>query len=178
MPIEVDCIIPVFNEDSIESLIREIRSTPLEGYALFITIVDDGSLRPVSEQIPQDAGLRIIRHPRNFGNGAAIKSGLFSTQREFVVLLDGDAQHDPAYLKGLLDGLERFDLVIASRRDWVNCGFSRAWANRFYCATAGWLMGREFSDITSGFRAFRRSLFYRVFPVFPDKFSSPITLMV
>lgn len=178
MPIEVDCIIPVYNEDRIESLIQEIRSTPLKKYTLFITLVDDRSDRPITDRLQQDPQLRIIRHPINAGNGAAIKSGLFATRRELVVLMDGDGQHDPSYLEGLLDELETCDLVIANREQWANCGFFRAGANRFYCALAGWLLGRPIKDITSGFRGFKRSLFYRVFPLFPDKFSSPITLVL
>lgn len=176
MPIEVDCIIPVVDEGGLAALIQEIRSTPLKDHSLFITVVDDGSLRPIADGLVQDDRLRILRHPVNLGNGAAIKTGLFSTGREIVVLMDGDGQHNPAYLQGLLDGLGTSDLVIASRANWVNCGFFRASANRLYCAAAGWLLGRQIDDITSGFRAFRRSVFCRVFPIFPNKFSSPITL--
>lgn len=176
MTIEVDCIIPVYNEEHIASLIDEIYSASVGKYQIYLTVVDDGSSTPVTEIIQPNDRLQIIRHPYNIGNGAAIKTGLFATQRELIVLMDGDGQHNPIYLDDLLDALERYDLVIASRDGWTNCGTQRAWGNTLYCHLASWLLGREVCDITSGFRAFKRSLFYKVFPLFPDGFSSPITL--
>lgn len=176
MTIGVDVIMPVYNEERLLDLIDEIQSTPLTKYKLYLTIVDDGSSQPIADKVKQCDHLQIVRHSVNMGNGAAIKTGLFATQRELVVLMDGDGQHNPMYLEGLVDQLEKYDLVIANREKWANCGFFRAWANRFYCVLAGWLVDREIKDITSGFRAFKRSSFYRVFGVFPNKFSCPITL--
>lgn len=178
MNIEVDCIIPVYNEEDITSLINEIESASTGKYQLYLTIVDDGSDIPVASKIQSSSMIQVIRHHDNLGNGAAIKTGLFATRRELVVLMDGDGQHDPSYLERLIDSLERYDLVIASREHWINCSVYRALANSFYCHLASWLLGRKIMDITSGFRAFKRSLFHKVFPAFPNKFSSPITMVL
>lgn len=178
MKIEVDCIIPVYNEEEITSLISEIESASTGKYQLYLTIVDDGSIIPVKSKIKSSTMIQIITHRDNLGNGAAIKTGLSATQRELVVLMDGDGQHNPSYLEGLIDSLERYDLVVASREHWVNCSIYRALANRLYCRLASWLLGQKIHDITSGFRVFRRSLFRKVFPLFPNKFSSPTTLVL
>ena len=96
--IDVDCIIPVFNEEMICSVVEEIISIRLTGYELFLTIVDDGSDVPIV--LPFDVGnrIQIIRHDKNMGNSSAIKTGLFSTNRELVVLMDGDGQHADRFI--------------------------------------------------------------------------------
>lgn len=174
--IGVDCIIPVFNEKAILDVIKEIIAVRLLKYELYITIVDDGSDPPVV--LPFDGGerVKIIRNELNLGNSSAVKTGLFSTKREFVVLMDGDGQHDPLYIEALLDRLQTHDLVIANRQGWKNCNYLRSLANRFYCWLSSFLLSTEVKDITSGFRALRRSSFHKVFPLFPMKFSSEVTL--
>ena len=173
---KVDCIIPVFNEEAIGSVVEEIVDIRLPGYDVFVTIIDDGSDVPVALPFEVGGRVQIIRHDKNMGNSSAVKTGLFSTNRELVVLMDGDGQHAPVYIQTLLDKLQSSDLVIASREGWKNCSFHRALANRFYCWLSGWLLDTEVKDITSGFRAFKRSCLYRVFPLFPKRFSSEVTL--
>lgn len=175
-PIAVDCIVPIFNENNISDLIQKIVTVPLSHYELFITIVDDGSDPPIDASLLKGSHVNVIRHTHNRGNSSAIKTGLFSTSRDLIVVMDGDGQHNPIYLESLLDQLRECDLVIAYRDGWKNCGFFRMMANRFYCWLSSALLSVEVKDITSGFRAFRRLSLYKVFPLFPERFSCEITL--
>ena len=45
---------------------------------------------------PTAAGARVIRHPYNKGNGAAVKTGIRAATGEFILIIDGDGQHKPA----------------------------------------------------------------------------------
>src|SRR5690348_5696623 len=61
------------------------------------------------------AGARVIRHPYNKGNGAAVKSGIRAATGEFVLILDADGQHRPADALRLVSRLDAYDLVIGAR---------------------------------------------------------------
>lgn len=124
---DLSIVIPVYNEeDNVEPLIREIQ-TALEplGKQYEIILVDDGSrddtfgvLARIHRQEPR---LRVIRLKRNFGQTAALSAGLAHADGDAVVMMDGDAQNDPADIPALLGELERgSDLVCGwrfSRKD-------------------------------------------------------------
>jgi glycosyltransferase involved in cell wall biosynthesis len=83
-----------------------------------VIVVDDGSMDNTSG-VAQLAGATVIRHPRNKGKGAAIKTILAEARKrnpDALVLLDADAQHDPDEIPALIKPVsEGFDLVIGSR---------------------------------------------------------------
>ncbi len=68
----------------------------------------------------REAGAHVISHPYNLGYGVALQTGYKYALRkgyEWVVQMDGDGQHDPAYIQALLDPVQRgeADLAIGSR---------------------------------------------------------------
>ena len=59
-----------------------------------VLVVDDGSTDATAERAAA-AGARVVRHPYNKGNGAAVKTGIREAQGDVVLLMDADGQHDP-----------------------------------------------------------------------------------
>ena len=98
-------VIPAFNEvDSIDPLVAALRAAaPWHE----ILVVDDGSTDDTGRRAAA-AGARVIRHPYNKGNGAAVKSGIRHATGRFVLILDADGQKE-------LDRLWReFDFITGS----------------------------------------------------------------
>src|SRR5882672_1315525 len=86
-------IIPAFNEaGSIESVVRDLSAAARWREVL---VVDDGSTDETGP-LAAAAGARVIRHPYNKGNGAAVKTGIRHSTGTFVLIADGDGQHRPA----------------------------------------------------------------------------------
>jgi arylsulfatase A-like enzyme len=169
----VTVVCPALDESAtIGELCARIRrlAVPLE-----LIVVDDGSSDDTAARA-RASGARVIRHDRRRGNGAAIKTGLAHGRGSFIVIIDGDGQHDPAAIPQLLRRLaEGADLVVASRTHYRGSGWLRAAGNRFLNLLASVLTGTRIADLTCGFRALRREHILPLVPVLPDGYSTPTT---
>ena len=182
MPIDVSVVLPVYREqDTIGHLIDAIVAIlDREDREFEVIAVDDGSddgtlrqLRLLRER--HGDKFHVARHLYNKGNGAALRTGLRVAQGDLVVFMDADGQHSPEHIHLLLDQLPPYDLVIGSRTSAYKGGIFRGSANRFFNWFASWLSRQEVVDLTSGFRAMRRTAALNFLPLFPDGFSAPTT---
>lgn len=171
----VSIIIPAYNEEkAIASLIKRVK----ELYPSFeLMVIDDGST-DATAKVAAEAGVRVIRHPYNMGNGAAIKTGIRNAQGDIVVMLDGDGQHRPEDIAKLLAEFPRYDAVIGARDKNSASSKPRRWANRLYNMMASYISGRKIEDLTSGFRAFKRGVIKKYLYLLPNGFSYPATSLL
>jgi glycosyltransferase involved in cell wall biosynthesis len=139
-----------------------------------ILVVDDGSTDDTGAQATA-AGARVIRHPYNKGNGAAVKTGIRRATGEFVLILDADGQHQPSDAARLVARLGEYDLVIGARTRDAQAGAARAIGNAFLNRLATFLTERPIPDLTSGMRAARRDCLVEFLPLLPNGFSTPTT---
>lgn len=176
-------VLPIFEEEAeIGALISGIVDTlDSEGESYEIIAVDDGSqdrtpdvLREL-RQVFSDR-LRVARHLNNKGNGAALRTGIRIARGQIVVTMDADGQHSPADISKLSSQIPPFDLVIGARTLGYTGSWYRGAANRFYNWFASWLSMTRVEDLTSGFRAMRRSVVLHFLPLFPTGFSAPTTV--
>ena len=170
----VSIILPVKNESGGLSIVLPQLVKIVPGAE--IIIVDDGSTDD-SAQIASRLGMRIVTHPKSLGNGAAIKSGARAATREILVFMDADSQHRPEDIPGLLSKLaDGYDMVVGARSMSSQAGVHRAFANTFYNWLASWMVGQTVSDLTSGFRAVKATLFRKYLYLLPNGFSYPTTI--
>jgi len=153
----VACI-PAFNE---EKNIGGVVVRALK-YVDMVVVCDDGS-SDLTGDIARGLGAVVVRHERNMGYGAALKSSFKEALRlgaDIVVTLDGDGQHDPGEIPGLVRRLEKgdADIVIGSR--FVEGGGSEApsWRENGIRFISGLVSnnGLRITDAQSGFRAYSR----------------------
>jgi glycosyltransferase involved in cell wall biosynthesis len=171
-PSSVSVIIPAMNEGpSVGEVVRELQAAAAWHE---IIVVDDGSTDGTGGAAAT-AGARVIRHPYNKGNGAAVKSGLRAATGEYVLIVDGDGQHKPSDAIRLISRLGEYDLVVGARSSATQAGSTRRWGNAALNWLAGFLTEREIPDLTSGFRAARRSGMMEFIGLLPNGFSTPTT---
>ena len=141
-----------------------------------LIVVDDGSSDDTVE-LAKSHGARVVSHPRSLGNGAAIKSGARAALGDVLVFMDADGQHRPEDISRLLAELNAGnDMVVGARSVISQAGAHRALANTFYNWLATWMVGQRVSDLTSGFRAVKTSLFRKYLYLLPNGFSYPTTI--
>lgn len=167
----VSIVIPAFDEElGIGPVVERVRA--LRSWAE-VLVVDDGS-RDRTAEVAAAAGARVVRHPYNKGNGAAVKTGIRAARGELVLLMDADGQHDPDDVLRVLEPLDLHDLVVGARSSKDQTA-TRALGNWVFTRLASWLTGRPIPDLTSGFRAARRERLLEILHLLPNGFSYPTT---
>lgn len=162
-PQKVLIIIPCYNEEeSIEAVIERLKAVYPQGDYL---VVNDCSLDR-SEAILQEKGYNYITLPTNLGIGGGVQSGyLYAVANgyDITVQMDGDGQHNPAFLPDVVGPVARgeLDMCIGSRfitKEGFQSGAMRRLGIRFLSGLIHVLSGAKVRDVTSGFRACNRQL--------------------
>ena len=111
-PASVSLVVPAFNEAEV---IGSVVSSLCDAAAWReVIVVDDGSTDDTASAA-RAAGARVVTHPYNKGNGAAVKSGIRAALGDWVLVADGDGQHRPADIVRIAGRLGTFDLVVGAR---------------------------------------------------------------
>ena len=168
----VTIVIPAFNErGSIGAVVTALRAAaPWHE----VIVVDDGSSDGTGKEA-QDAGARVVRHPYNKGNGAAVKSGIRAATGEWIAIVDADGQHRSDDARRIIDKLGDYDLVIGARDPRTQATTGRRIGNGVLNWLASYLTERPIPDLTSGYRAARREYLLEFIHLLPNGFSTPTT---
>lgn len=156
-------LIPCYNEEeNIEHVVERLRRTvPEADYLVINDCSKDGS-----RAILQKNGYRYLDLPINLGIGGGVQSGyLYAREHgyDITVQMDGDGQHDPAYLRRLIDPVAsgELDMCIGSRfieKEGFQTSFMRRFGIQILSVLIRFLCGQKVLDTTSGFRACGREL--------------------
>ena len=169
---QTSVLIPAYNEahavgDLVSALARAARWRE-------IIVIDDGSTDDTAARAA-GAGARVVRHPYNKGNGAAVKTGLRQAAGTYVLVVDADGQHPPQDALRLVEQLARYELVVGARSPDSQASWGRRVGNTLLNRVASYLTGQPIPDLTSGFRAARRDCMLEFIHLLPNGFSTPTT---
>jgi dolichol-phosphate mannosyltransferase len=157
-------IIPVFNEKMhIGSLLDRFPKD-----ACSLVVVDDASTDGTSDEI-RARHFQVIRHDTRRGVGKCIQDGfVFALDGPYdvVVVMAGNGKDDPKEIPKLLAEIDKgADYVQGSRfmagGQWRNLPWKRWLAIKGFTWIWSLLMGRRLTDVTNGFRAYRRTFLER-----------------
>lgn len=171
-------VIPALNEyPGIIEVLGDVRrvadSMIVEGlfHSVEIVVVDDGSTDDTGLGAGRIDGVRVIRHEKNRGYGAALKTGFAAATSSYLSFLDADGTYPPTELPALCRAMlkENADLVIGSRLAGAHSDMPlvRYWGNLFFAKLTSWVSGTYVSDCASGMRVFPRTSLPRFYPL-PD----------
>ena len=166
-------LIPAFNEETrIADVVDAVRKHAPD---FDILVIDDGS-RDETAATARNVGAVVVSHPFNLGYGVAIQTGYkFAAARgyDFAVQIDGDGQHDPAFIPRLLAPVTagETDFALGSRflgEESYEPSLARRLGMQLFRWLISSLLRTRITDSTSGYQAFnRRVINFFTTEVFP-----------
>jgi len=118
--LQLSVIVPAYNEvATIIQVLEQVHLQDLEGVALEVIVVDDGSKDDTVALLKARPELydQLIEMPRNGGKGAAVKAGLKVATGDYVLFQDADLEYSPDEYERLIRPIFQFDadVVMSSR---------------------------------------------------------------
>jgi glycosyltransferase involved in cell wall biosynthesis len=156
-------VIPVYNEGkNIGSFVaNSLKIIPQLSRIFEIIIVDDGStddsFEVVNSFVNNKDELKVIRHHKNLGSGAAMWTGFLTAKYQYVFYTDADSQFDISDLKLLIPYVQDYDIVLGyrvSRKD----NLFRKVISRLWNFIINMIFGLKIKDINCAFKLFNHKV--------------------
>ena len=160
MAIDLSVILPVVNErDNLRALIPRLAEIAKLCHLKHEVIVVDGGSTDGTREAATELGARVMPERRR-GYAGALTTGLAEARGDYLLTLDADMSHDPAFVAKMWRARERADIVIASR--YVRGGVaytdrSRRISSYILNGFLRRLLSMPIGDLSSGFRLYRRA---------------------
>jgi glycosyltransferase involved in cell wall biosynthesis len=173
--------IPVYNEERyLEPVLREVLR-----YADHVLVIDDGSTDQTPELLCRFPSVQVIRHDRNQGYGAGLRSAFERTLDggyDGLITLDCDGQHQPSRIPELAAPLDQADIVSGSRylKTFDPSQRPPEARRRINVEVTRWLndcLGLNLTDAFCGFKAYRVSALAR-FQITDNGYAMPLQVWV
>lgn len=174
----VSVVIPAFNEadhlaGQLGAVCGVLEST---GWSYEVIVVDDGSEDGTGEAAVT-SGVRVLRHQRNRGYGAALKRGIDAARHDWILITDADGTYPASAIPLLLERAAENEMVVGARTtEKVQIPWPRRPAKWFLRWLASYLAGQAIPDLNSGMRLMRRELVERYRHLLPSRFSFTTTI--
>ncbi len=157
-------IMPCYNEaDSLPDILNKVRAITIDKEIIVIDdCSSDDSPNVLANEQRNDPNLRVVRHERNRGKGAAVRTGIAAATGDVIIVQDADLEYDPndfyAVLKPIFEG--RVGVVYGSRFMGSHTGmyFWNALGNKFLTFLTNFLFNCWISDMETCYKAFRSEI--------------------
>lgn len=172
-------VIPIYNEEegvtqTLDDLHRVLGQS---GCQYEVIAVDDGSSDRTADILARRTDIRLIRHGRNRGYGAALKTGIARAKYDLVAITDADSTYPSDRLPDLVRMAGETDMVVGARTgENVTYSTLRKIPKWFLVHFSEWIVKQKIPDLNSGMRVFRKASVMNFFSILPDTFSFTTTI--
>jgi len=166
----VSVIMPVFNErNTVELALRLVLEQPCVAEVLVVDdFSTDGTFEVLTNAAATEQRIRLHRHERNQGKGAALRTGISKASADIVLIQDADLEYDPAdyasLLKPILSG--KADAVFGSRfigsHEHRVLYFWHSLGNQFLTLLSNMTTNLNLTDMEACYKVFKRELIQSV----------------
>jgi glycosyltransferase involved in cell wall biosynthesis len=170
---KLSIVIPCYNEEkTLIECVNRVLEIADDVLSLEIIIVDDHSIDnsySIAREIEKNhSGIKVYRHEKNLGKGAALRTGFESASGDYFAVQDADLEYDPNDLKRLINPLVegKADVVFGSR--FLSTGAHRVlyfWhsiGNRFLTFLSNMFTDLNLTDMETCYKVFRRDVIHAI----------------
>ena len=178
----ISIIIPLYNEEeeAFEQTVRQIQDTINEVSAGYeIIVIDDGSTNNTGNIAQNIDGIKLIKHDKNKGYGASLKTGIENARYGNIVITDADGTYPNERIPDLIRIYNEgdYDMVVGARTgEHVKIPLVRKPAKWVIGKLANYITNHKISDINSGLRVFKKPSFLPFQNIVPAGFSFTTTI--
>ena len=163
-------VMPVFNEsDSVASIIKIVLAQrPVQQLIIVDDCSTDGTWEKLQPLALNESRVKLIRHERNQGKGAALRTGFTHATSPIVIIQDADMEYDPTEYYRLLGPVlsGKADVVFGSR--FISSDARRVlfyWhsvGNKVLTTVSNMATGLNLTDMEVCYKMFRREIIQRI----------------
>jgi len=176
MSFSLSLIVPCYNEaQTIEACVEKLlRFSNGQNFTLEIIVVDDASTdgcAQILEKIAENhGGIKLLRHEKNRGKGAALRTGFIHAAGDFVGIQDADDEYNPADYLTMLEPLigGKADVVYGSRYLRPDTRrvlyFWHTWMNKTLTRVSNMFTNLDITDMETCYKLFRRDVIQKIAP--------------
>lgn len=170
-------IIPVYNEEkTIADILEKVNKVKLPNFLKKeIIVVDDGSFDQTPKRLSNTKKIKFkhIRHNKNLGKGAAIKTGLKEAKGDLIIIQDADLEYNPEEYMKLLEPILKKGAKVVYGTRLINYPL-KFWgenktvlpvhliANKFLTTLTNLLYGSKITDMETGYKLFTREILKKI----------------
>lgn len=153
-------IIPVYNEvKTLEEIIKRVENVNIEKEIIAVDDSStDGSL-DILNSIADEGLIKLVKHDKNYGKGAAIKTGLKKAIGDIVIIQDADLETDPRdyyeLTKPIIDGETK---AVFGYRTTKKPASIYWWGGKLVSFVTRILYGGSVKDVNNGYKVMTREL--------------------
>lgn len=169
---ELSVVIPAYNEAKRirNTLVRIINYLTYKGVAYEIIIVDDGSSDNTAEVAKsfKNKKIRILTNKPNMGKGFAVRRGMLSAKKRYVLFSDADLSTPIEEIEKFIPYLDDYDILIGSRNlqesdIQIKQPFIRSKLGKSFPWIVHLFLLRDIKDTQCGFKLFKKSVIAPIF---------------
>ncbi len=159
---DISVILPVANEaENLRTLLPRLTALLDREHITHEIVVIDGNSTDGTRETAAALGARVVME-RQRGYAGAMETGIAEARGDYLLTLDADQSHDPDFVTKMWRARTRADIVVASRYALGGVAYSD-FIRRSTSWFLNWMLRRflsmPVSDISSGFRLYRRDVF-------------------
>jgi glycosyltransferase involved in cell wall biosynthesis len=168
IPLKLSIVIPVYNEKHfLGTLLERVMEVDYEG-EFEVIAVDDGSSDGSAEELERVAArynnIRCLKHERNRGKGAALRTGFQAVSGDIIIVQDADLEYDPKEIPKVLGPIRKGDADVVFGSRFLSAGphrvlyFWHSVGNNFLTLLSNLFTNLNLTDMEVCYKAMRREV--------------------